>query len=180
MCTRQAEGRHSPWSRDIFEKLSLPNGERQERWTSEEGGEYYSRYSKGRKSNFKFVRGQGNPGTLYHPPRSLLFPHHYQSGIFSHVHVPLEPLSDFLPRRVPQPSRQPHPRRYRQVFHPVWCKLGPCRISLSQRLWQLLQRHRVLKLVASRLILRMQRLQFVRQIFQFEFRFFRPVEPVFW
>jgi hypothetical protein len=31
MCTRQAEGRHSPWSRDIFAKQSLPNGEGQVR-----------------------------------------------------------------------------------------------------------------------------------------------------
>lgn len=27
----KAEGRHSPWSRDIFEKQSLPNGEGQVR-----------------------------------------------------------------------------------------------------------------------------------------------------
>lgn len=27
----KALGRHSPWSRDIFEKLSLPNGEGQAR-----------------------------------------------------------------------------------------------------------------------------------------------------
>lgn len=113
---------------------------------------------------------------------SQILIHHYpiaQSVFFSHVHVPLEPPSEFLPRRVSQPSRQSHPRRYRQVLHPVWRKLGRGHVSLSYRLWQLLEWYRVVELFTSP-ILRMQRLQFVRQIFQFEFRFFRPVEPIFW
>jgi hypothetical protein len=120
-------------------------------------------------------------GSLYHLPR-VLFSQNliHQSGILSHVHVPLEPPSEFLPRRVSQPSGHSHPRRYRQVLHPVWRKLGRGRISLSYRLWQLLEWHRVVKLFPSRHIFRMQRLQLVRQIFQFEFRFLRPVEPIFW
>ena len=164
----KSEGRHSPCSWNIFVKLSLPNGEGLDRQASI-GGRDYSRYSKRRKCNLSSCSWSRQPRLPLSPSPGSSFSqdliHHYpiaKSAFFSHVHVPLEPPSEFLPRCVPQPSCQSQPRRYRQVLHPVWRKLGRRHISLSYRLWQLLQWYRVVKLLASRHILRMQRLQFVR------------------
>jgi hypothetical protein len=148
------------------------------------GGERYSRYSKGRKCNLSVCSWSRQPGSLYHPfPRTVLFSqgmiHHYpiaQSRIFSHVHVLLEPPSEFLPRRVPQSSCQSHPRWYRQVLHPVRRKFGRRRISPSYSLWKLLEWYRVMELFCSLHILGMQCLQAVRRIFQFEFRLPCPVK----
>ena len=139
-------------------------------------GEHYSRYSKGRKCNLSCCSWSRQPGSLYDPPYRIprrgpvLTDSDPSSRIFSHVHVLLEPPSEFLPRPVPQSSCQSHPRSYRQVLHPVRRKFRRRLISLSYRLWKLLQRYRVL------FVFRMQCRQTVRQIFQFEFRFPRLVK----
>lgn len=61
--TRSGQRDAQPRARDIFENLSLPNGEdKKDRQASR--GRHYSRYSKGRKCNLSVCSWSRQPGSL--------------------------------------------------------------------------------------------------------------------
>ena len=135
--------------------LSPPNGE--DKRDNKDGEGTTVSTVKGVKSVALFVvKATRLPLSLLHPYR---FPrpgpgshkhliHHYPilpSPLFSHVHIFLEPPPELLSRRISQSSCQSHPRWYRQVVHLVRCEFGRRHVPLSKRLWELLERYRVLE-----------------------------------